>query len=311
MMSKKRYKVINWKDYNTALKNRGSITFWLSDDSLSAWYNEALSGKLGRTDTYSDDSIACALKIRSFFHLPLRATQGFIDPIFALTKSGLKCADYSTLSRRCGDLQIQLNRLPSSSHLDVIIDGSGIKYYGAGEWHKSKFKNAPRRCWKKLYIAIDPVTHDTVSFTYTKQYSSEHEQLPKLLEQIPNSINSVIADGGFESYFCYKAIDDRGAKAIIPPRANASLIYKGDGKKPPPQRQRYVQAITQIGRKQWTKDVGYHKRSIVENQFFRIKKMFGERIRSKLDKNQVSEIALILQSINQFNSIGKPISIPV
>ena len=79
-MAKIAYRVRNWKDYNQALINRGNLNVWISEDVDKTWYAK-LDGSRGRPKIYSDACIGLMLTIRSLFHLPLRASQGFFASV--------------------------------------------------------------------------------------------------------------------------------------------------------------------------------------------------------------------------------------
>lgn len=81
-VAKQKFKITNWCNYNKALINRGSITFWLDDEAIQAWYESPTPPSRGRLQRYSDLAITTVLMIKRVFRLTLRAAQGFIDSIF-------------------------------------------------------------------------------------------------------------------------------------------------------------------------------------------------------------------------------------
>ena len=127
-MSKKiSYRVRNWKEYNRSLINRGNLTIWFSKDAIKSWYQKPQKNKKrGRSFIYSDTYIELALTIRTLFHLPLRATQGFLEGLVILLGLHLKISHYSRLSRRAGTLDIQLNTLKNAGKTPThaAINGS-------------------------------------------------------------------------------------------------------------------------------------------------------------------------------------------
>ena len=136
MPKKISYRVRNWKEYNRSLINRGNLTIWFSEDAIKSWYQKPLKKKnRGRSFIYSDTYIELALTVRTLFHLPLRATQGFLEGLVFLLGLNLKISHYSRLSRRAGDLDIQLNTLKNSGKnpTDLVIDSTGLKIFGEGE----------------------------------------------------------------------------------------------------------------------------------------------------------------------------------
>jgi Transposase DDE domain len=178
--AKARYKIKNWRDYNTALKQRGSITIWLPEEGGdTVWYSPP-SGKQGRQCIYSDQAIICALTLRAVFHLPLRAVQGFIESLFSLGKIALKCPDYSILSRRAGDLKIKLPASSSVEPLNIVMDSTGLKVYGEGEWKVRQHGISKRRTWRKLHLAIDRQTGEIVAAELTINGVSDDHVCPDL-----------------------------------------------------------------------------------------------------------------------------------
>ena len=107
-MAKQKFKITNWRNYNKALINRGSLTFWLDDETIQAWYESATPASRGRPQCYSDLAITTVLVIKRVFRLPLRATQGFIDSIFTLMDVPLRCPDYTSVSKRAKSVNVRL-----------------------------------------------------------------------------------------------------------------------------------------------------------------------------------------------------------
>lgn len=89
-MAKQTFKITHWKTYNKALISRGSVTFWLDDEAIQAWYDPATPSSRGRPRRYSDLAITTVLVVKRVFRLTIRAAQGFIDSVFSLM--GFRCA---------------------------------------------------------------------------------------------------------------------------------------------------------------------------------------------------------------------------
>jgi hypothetical protein len=133
-----RYHVRNWKAYNQALVNRGSLTIWLDAESIRAWKNEDKNGKVGRDYTFAATAIVTMLTLKAMFHLPLRATEGFTCSLLQLVQLSLPVPDYSTLSRRARSVEVRLPRVRAGEGVHVVVDASGLKVSGAGEWKVRK-----------------------------------------------------------------------------------------------------------------------------------------------------------------------------
>ena len=134
--SKKRrkYRIRNWHDYNTALVQRGSLTLWLPQGALQDWRNQERTGKRGKPRLYTDQAIVCALRLREVYRLPLRATQGLLRSLVALLGADVAVPCYSTLSRRQAGLAVPLEAPAPAGPLHLVVDGTGLKVFGDGEW---------------------------------------------------------------------------------------------------------------------------------------------------------------------------------
>ena len=126
---KDKYRTRNWKEYNRALVNRGSITFWFSDDAIANWYSVGRTGKPGRPDIYSDSAIQCGLMIKVVFHAALRALQGFVRSLIEGLRLDIVCPHYSVFSRRAKDLRIPLRKLlKPGEKLNVVLTRQELKF---------------------------------------------------------------------------------------------------------------------------------------------------------------------------------------
>ena len=162
-MPKPRYKTTNWKQYNKALINRGSLTFWIDEEAFAEW-NQNKQGKRGRPRRFSDLAITTALMVKRVFCMPLRALQGFIDSVFKLANVPLVCPHYTCISRRAKEVEISFKTKTRGAIQHLAIDATGLKVYGEGEWKVKKHgTDGKRRTWRKLHIAVDTSTHEIVA----------------------------------------------------------------------------------------------------------------------------------------------------
>ncbi|HEO1743192.1 TPA: IS5 family transposase, partial [Klebsiella pneumoniae] len=148
--------------YNKALINRGSLTFWLDDEAIQAWYESATPSSRGRPQRYSDLAITTVLVIKRVFRLTLRAAQGFIDSIFALMNVPLRCPDYTSVSKRAKSVNVSFKTSTRGEIAHLVIDSTGLKVFGEGEWKVRKHGKERRRIWRKLHLAVDSNTHEVV-----------------------------------------------------------------------------------------------------------------------------------------------------
>ena len=148
--TKQAYRLRNWKYYNAALVQRGSLTLWVSDEVITAWRNSEITGKPGRPRTYSDTAVLSMATLKEVYHLPLRATQGLMRSIMQLLGLDLPVMDYSQLSRRCALLEVVLPRHQNNEPLHMVVDSTGVKVFGEGEWKVRQHGYSKRRTWRKF-----------------------------------------------------------------------------------------------------------------------------------------------------------------
>jgi hypothetical protein len=307
-----KYKIRNWSQYNAALKKRGSLTIWIEGKESADWYNETLTGKSGASYIYSRTAIQCCLMVREVFKLPLRGTEGFMNSVFALAKIDLKCPDYTTLSRRAKSLDVVYLRSENKTPRHIVIDSTGLKVYGEGEWKVRSHGIGKRRTWRKLHLAVDVDSQEIIAVQLTENSVGDCEVLPDLLDQIdPNDdLEAVGADGAYDTKNCHKVIRERGAKGLIPPQENAvEWPDLPDGSAHP--RTVILREINQTDRATWKEKSGYHKRSLSETAMFRVKQIFGSNLKNRLFQNQITEGYLRIAALNKMTALGMPDSIKI
>ena len=238
MKTKANYRVRNWKEYDAALKQRGSITFWVSEEVIEQWLQGQKTGRKGASNYYSDTAFSFAAPkanatmgmIQSVFHLPGRQTEGFLESLFTLMGIELKVPDHSTLSGRLNKLSVELPVVPKDKAVHVVVDSTGVKVYGEGEWKVRTHGVGKRRTWRKLHLGIDEGTGEILAAVVTTNDVADCEVIPDLLEQVESYIEQVSGDGGYDTFDCYDTITQREAKAVIPPRSNAKIQQKSHSK---------------------------------------------------------------------------------
>ncbi|BAY24022.1 transposase [Calothrix sp. NIES-2100] len=186
------------------------------------------------------------------------------------------------------------------------MDSTGVKVYGEGEWKVRTHGSAKRRTWRKLHLGVDEGTGEILAAVVTTNDVADCEVLTDLLEQIEHPIDQLSGDGGYDTFDCYDAIASRGAKATIPPRSNAKIQQHGNCKAPPHPRDENLRACRQVGRKQWKQESGYHRRSLSETAMFRLKIIFGGKLRRRFFDNQAVELFLQCAALNRMIQLGKP-----
>jgi len=304
------YRVKNWAEYDKALRDRGDITLWISQDAIDAW-TPPQTGKRGAQPVYSDVAIETALTFRLLFHLALRQTEGFLGSILRLMGVNLPCPDHTTLSRRHATVEVrrQIDRAPQGS-VCVIVDSTGLKVCGQGEWHSQKHGEKKGKRWKKLQIGVDDQGQIVASIV-TESNEQDPSQVPELLDQIDREIKRFIGDGIYDKEPVYTAVEKHspGTRVIIPPRKDA--VLSPTASTAPTQRDQHLLEIERVGRFAWKRMSGYYAQSHAENAFARFKRTFGDRLRAKRDESQEREASLACQLLNRMMKLGRPQSYPV
>lgn len=300
------YRIRNWPQYNKGLKQRGNVTFWLSQSTIDTWYDTEKTGKPGSSMTYSDTAILTMMTIKQVYGLPLRALCGFVESVFKLMQLDLSVPDYTTLSRRLKRLKVTLPVVPTSGARHVVVDSTGVKVYGEGEWKVRAHGISKRRGWRKLHLAVDESTSEILAAVVTDNDCHDGEVLGELLDAIEDDISQVDADGAYDQAHCYDYIDERDAVAGIPPRRNGKIWFHGNRKGPKHPRDENLRRIRQVGRDNWKGEIGYHRRSIAETAMFRLKTAFGGKVASREMDRQINELLVQCVVLNQMIQLAKP-----
>lgn len=305
----KRRRIINWTQYSKALVQRGSISLWLSDEVIKKWNHPEHQWRNGRPHEYSDDAILCLLAIRAVYNLALRALQGFVQNLFERLGIKLKVPHFTTIARRAAALSSRLPKLSNRRPTDIVLDSSGLKIYGEGEWKIRQHGVGKRRTWRKLHIALDPHTHEIMIGELTTATEADCRMGASLLRCVPKSVKRVFGDGAYDKKTFRKSAQEQRMKPIVPPPRNAKM--SSDPSDPCRERDEAIACIelfggNEEGRKAWKILSGYHIRSLVETAFFRIKTLFGSRLRSRLMTTQRTEAHIKCFILNRFSNLGMP-----
>jgi Transposase DDE domain len=306
---KARYQVKNWGEYDQALQNRGSLTVWVTPEAIAAWRPPS-TGRRGRARRYSDLAIETGHLLRLAFHQPWRQTEGLLRSIGSLLGVGIEIPDHTTFSRRSLGLSLVTEWKQATEPVDVVIDSTGLKVYGAGEWQTEKHGERSRRTWRKLHLAVNPNTSEILASELTTKEVGDLSMVAPLLQQIPGTLASVTADGAYDGEPVYRAMAERQPQSppavVIPPRATA-VPHSITGT-PPSLRDQHIHLIQEKGRRSWQKVVGYGKRSLVETGMFRYKTLIGPTLRARKLAAQQVEARVACSVINRMTQLGMPIS---
>lgn len=303
------YRVINWPDYNKALKQRGSLTFWLSEDFEKGWFSQPPSKpKRGRPFVYSQVCLQLILTFRHVFKLALRQVTGFVTSLFSLMKKPLPVPEFSRLSKRAfaSLSKITLPSLQGQTHL--VLDSSGLKVFGEREWLETKHgKQYQRKVWRKLHIGVDK-EGQIVTRMLTSHRTDDRTCVKVLLDPLPLSlISEVLADGGYDSHQLYQDLEKKNIKPLVPPPAKAVVSTSEQLTL----RDKTVQYIKDKGYWAWYHKNDFGRRNKVENTFYRLKTIFGRKLASRNPKNQDAESHLICHLLNQMTNLEMPKTIKI
>jgi hypothetical protein len=305
------YRVKNWSEYDKALVQRGSITIWLSDDFEKNWRYIGEKQRDSQFD-YSDQAITIMLTVKNVFHLPNRATEGFVGSIFAMLGSYLPVPDHTTLSRRGKKLSVVLPK-KVSGHIDIVMDSTGLKVYGEGEWKVRTHGKSKRRTWRKLHIGADPESGEIEAVALTENSVDDAEMAEPLLNQIDQPIDHFAADGGYDKRKVYDTLNRQAPQAtvLIPPRKNAHIWQHGNTHAERLKRDENLRIIRKSGRKAWMENYGYHMRSLAETTMFRFKTIFDDRLSARLLETQTTQALICCAALNRMTHLGMPDSYKV
>jgi len=304
--TKQQYRLRNWKQYNAALVQRGSLTLWVSEDVLAGWNKTQRTGQRGKPAIYTDTVILCMASVQEIYHLPLRATEGLLSSVIKMLGVELSVPDHTTLARRRKVLAVSLPRRRQTEPLHLVVDSTGVKLYGEGEWKVRQHGYSKRRTWRKLHLGADEATGELVAAVVSTNNFTDGQVLPELLAQVEDEIKQVSGDGGYDKRNCYAAIGARGARATIPPQRNAKIWRHGNTKAERLARDENVRACRRKGRAAWKRESEYHRRSLAETQMFRLKTIFGDRVSARTFAGQATQLLVRCAVLNRMTHLGMP-----
>ena len=295
---------MNSAAYDASLRQRGSLTVWFTDTAIAAWKAEPRTTRGGQS-RYSALAIATALTLRTVFRLALRQTEGLIGSIIALLGLDLAVPDHTTLSRRAENLDVVRPWL-GVGPVHLLVDSTGLKLCGSGEWLLEKHGTKTRRSWRKLHIAVDADTGQIAAAALTTSDIDDASQVGALLDQVDRPIASFTADGAYDQDGVYGQVVGRYPKAsvIIPPRSSA--VPSDTAHTAPTMRDHHLQIIADRGCMAWQKDSGYNWRALVEADVSRFKRVVGDGLRSRTDRRRATEVAIAVEALNRMLELGRP-----
>lgn len=303
------YRITNWKSYNQALAARGSLTVWIEEAALLTWQHVSSTGLPGHPFVYPEQLVVLIGTLKELFHLPLRQTMGFASSLFRLAGlDAIPLPDYSTLQRRLQRVTIPLvNRQRAASEpLILLVDSTGVKVSGEGEWKVRMHGHAKRRKWRKLHIAQDYSTWQLTGMSLSDSDYNDELAVPELLTQARQTgqpVATFIADGAYDKRSVYEVVQAQGGQVVVPPN-KAAITHPRD---PVLQlRNQHIQQIRASSQHTWKQLTNYHRRSRVETTMFRLKRGFGDVSLTKTDASQYAQLRIRVKLLNYFTELGLP-----
>jgi hypothetical protein len=305
------YRVKNWPEYDKALVQRGSLTFWISADFEKSWMHIGEKQRGSQFD-YSDQAILVMLTVKEVFHLTNRGVEGFVRSIFRMMRISLPVPDHTTLSKRGKDLKVNLPK-KANQQLNIVMDSTGLKIYGEGEWKVRQHGVSKRRTWRKLHIGANPEDGEIQAVLLTENSVSDDAAVAGLLKQIEQEIDEFAADGAYDKRKVYDGLNAHSpnVKILIPPRKNARIWKHGNTKAERLKRDENLRSIRKHGRKAWKENSGYHVRSLSETAMFRLKTIFGDELSARLLETQTTQAVVRCTALNKMTHLGMPQSYKV
>jgi hypothetical protein len=307
---RQRHRVRNWAEYDAGLRARGSLTVWFTQEAVERWRAETRTTPGGQR-TYSDLAITAALTLRAVFRLPLRQTEGLVGSIIHLLGVELAVPDHSTLSRRARTLRLPPEPVSPGGAVELLVDSTGVKLCGPGEWLVEKHGTQRRRAWKKLHVGLDAATGRIVAATLTDHDVDDGSQVGALLDQVEEPLACFVADGAYDQSGVTETVAAHtpDAAVVVPPRSTAVPSATADTD--PTQRDRHLQHIAEHGRLAWQKSSGYNVRALVEAFFSRWKRVIGDGLQFRTEDRRNTEIAVAVRILNDMLDLGRPDSVCV
>lgn len=307
---KQRHRVTNWAAYDAALRQRGSLTVWFSEETIVAWRAVPRTTPGGQPH-YSALAITTALTLRAVFRLALRQTEGLIGSILRLLGLELAVPDHTTLSRRAATLVLPPRPHSGSGPLHLLVDSTGLKLGGPSEWLVEKHGTKKRRTWRKLHLGVDAATGQILAAELTTSDVDDGSQVGPLLDQVDDPVVSFTGDGAYDRDDVYGAVAARHPEAavVVPPRSSA--VPSETAETTPTPRDQHPQLIAERGRLGWQKASGYNRRALAEAAISRYKRVIGDALRSRTDRRQATEVAIAVRALNRMLELGRPESVRI
>jgi hypothetical protein len=310
-IGKMKFKVTNWAEYEAGLRRRGSLTLWITPEALAGWAAPRRKTRGGQP-LYSDLAIETTLMLGMVFGLRLRQSEGLLNSVLDMMGLDLPVPDHTTLSRRARtwkpSARSKDRQYVADRPIHVLVDSTGLKIYGAGQWLEEKHGTKSLRGWRKLHLAADADSGEIIAHSLTDQETGDASQLKPLLGQIDDEIDQFTADGAYDGTPTYDSVlhHSAGARVVIPPRSTA---VERPNAQACCQRDDHIASMQIDGRLKWQASTGYGKRALAETAMGRYKGVIGPRLRARSFLAQQTETAISVAILNRMLACGRPKSV--
>ena len=320
-MSNNSQSIRNWKEYNLSLEKRGELILSFSNKFYQSLFYSGAQRQGGKKK-YSDNMYKYLLKVKVMFRLSWRATIGFVKKLFVLVFGvSVDVPDYAHANRAIKKLNINIKRLVKSDKdgFDIAFDSTGVNVYSTSGYHQRRYGKEclykQREQWKKIHLCMELSSQQILSMAFTDSKTNDCEVINKLVNPLKAKINSVRADGAYDTGAIHKIIHEWEAKALIPPaitsKAQSELKHPPKKKEYLKQRDQIIKSIRRstdfkVGLKKWKLKSGYHQRSKIESCMLRIKRIFGFNLQHKEENARINEIITKINLLNEMAYLGMP-----
>jgi len=290
---------------DASLRQRGDLTVWFTEKAVEAWTAEPRTSRGGQA-WYSPLAILTALTLRAVFRLAYRQAEGLLGSVVGLLGLSLRVPDHTTLSRRAATLKVRRLQPLSTGPMHLLVNSTGLKLCGGGEWLLEKHNTRTRRSWRSLHLGVDADTGQIVASTLTAKDVDDGSQAGPLLDQVAGPVASFTGDGAYDQDRVYASVAERhpDAAVVVPPRSTAVPSETAETK--PTQRDCHLQFIAEHGRMAWQTGSGYTKRARIEATMGRWKQVIGDGLRAHTDVRRATEVAVAAHALNRMLEFGRP-----
>ena len=308
---KQRYRVTNWRAYDASLRQRGSLTVWFTKEAIAAWRAEPAAHDPGRAALVlapgDPDGADPAHHVPPGAAPDRRADRLHPPPLLGLD---LAVPDHTTLSRRAATLRVPRPRA-GTGPLQLLVDSTGLRLGGPGEWLTGKHGAKTRRSWRKLHLGVDAGTGRIEAVELTGNETDDGSRVGPLLDQVAAPVASFTGDGAYDREDVSGVVAERhpAAAVVVPPRKDA--VPSATAATAPTQRDRHLRLIAERGRLGWQKASGYHRRALAEVAISRYKRVIGDTLRSRTDGHQATEVTMAVHALNRMLELGRPESVRI